>query len=62
MLMAIRRASSAVSTLACRASAGGGYEIVDRVLKLLEHVLLALAVAGDVGDGPHGMRNMRPAG
>ena len=28
-------------------------EIVDRVLKLLEHVLLALAVAGDVGDGPH---------
>jgi len=51
-----------VSTLACRASAGGGYEIVDRVLKLLEHVLLALAVAGDVGDGPHGMRNMRPAG
>ena len=28
-------------------------EIFDRVLELLEHVLLALAVAGDVGDRPH---------
>ena len=28
-------------------------EIFDRVLQLLEHVLLALAVAGDVGDRPH---------
>ena len=28
-------------------------EIVDRVLELLEDVLLPLAVAGDVGDGPH---------
>jgi hypothetical protein len=28
-------------------------EIVDGVLELLEHVLLALAVAGDVGNGPH---------
>ena len=37
-----------------REEAGGRMiEIVDRVLKLLEHVLLALAVAGDVGDRPH---------
>ena len=28
-------------------------EIFDRVLQFLEHVLLALAVAGDVGDRPH---------
>jgi len=28
-------------------------EIFDRVPQLLEHVLLALAVAGDVGDRPH---------
>ncbi|MEY9117717.1 hypothetical protein ABIE86_006449 [Bradyrhizobium diazoefficiens] len=28
-------------------------EIFDRMLELLEHVLLALAVAGDVGDRPH---------
>ena len=28
-------------------------EIFDRVLQLLEHVLLPLAVAGDIGDRPH---------
>src|SRR5579859_8015953 len=28
-------------------------EIFDRMLQLLEHVFLALAVAGDVGDRPH---------
>src|SRR5258708_30268390 len=28
-------------------------QIVDRVLQLLEHVLLARAVAGHIGDGPY---------
>ena len=34
-------------------AAGRVVEIFDRVLQLLEHVLLPLAVAGDVGDRPH---------
>src|SRR5262249_654083 len=29
-------------------------EVVNRVLQLLEHTLLALAVAGHVSNGPHG--------
>jgi hypothetical protein len=36
-------------------------EIVDRMLQLLEHVLLALAVARHVGDGPHRRARLAPA-
>ena len=35
-------------------------EIFDRVLQFLEHVLLPLAVAGDVGDRPHRVFRLTP--
>ena len=37
-------------------------EIFDRVLQFLEHVFLALAVAGDVGDRPHRVFRLALAG
>ncbi len=37
-------------------------EIIDGVLQLLEHVLLALALAGDVGDRPHRQAGVALAG
>src|SRR5271168_1230404 len=37
-------------------------EILDGVLQFLEHVLLPLAVAGDVGDRPHRVFRLALAG
>src|SRR5262249_12968151 len=43
-----------VPTAIDRKKTGGRMiEIVNRLLELLEYILLALAVAGHVGDGPH---------
>ncbi|MGY4452505.1 hypothetical protein ACVWZR_007165 [Bradyrhizobium sp. i1.3.1] len=53
----VRQCRVDIGELACRIdreeAAGRVIEIFDRVLEFLEHVLLALAVAGDVGDRPH---------